>query len=74
LSEDSSAPIEEKVQQLYARVLARRASPEELAAGLRFMEGAEAVDGGKEASNVSPGAWAKYAQVLLATNEFMFVD
>jgi hypothetical protein len=56
----------ERISKLHERVFARRARPEEVDLGRRFVEKAEAAGG------MSP--WERYAQVLLLTNEFMFVD
>ena len=55
-----------QVHQLYERVYARRAEAHELEAALRFMERE------KEVGKLT--AWEKYAQVLVAGNEFVFVD
>jgi hypothetical protein len=57
---------EERVAALYRLVLARAPRPQELEAGRRFVEGAHA---GSQLN-----AWQQYAQVLLLTNEAMFVD
>ena len=59
----------EQVQQLYAKVLARPADAAEVAAALQFL----ALPA--EPSGPAPlSQWEKYAQVLLETNEFAFVD
>ncbi|HZJ14027.1 MAG TPA: PSD1 and planctomycete cytochrome C domain-containing protein [Chthoniobacteraceae bacterium] len=65
-------PYEEQVQELYGRVFARRAEPAEVDAALRYvtLQLTQPRDEAKKA--LSP--WAKYAQVLLETNEFVFVD
>ena len=55
-----------QVHQLYERVYARRAETEEIEAALRFME--------REKESGKLTAWEKYAQVLVAGNEFVFVD
>jgi Protein of unknown function (DUF1553)/Protein of unknown function (DUF1549)/Planctomycete cytochrome C len=78
----------ERVQALYRIALARAADPEEVELGLRFVAAASAgsaagSDGGAAAvttntqpaaSSASSSAWNQYAQALLLTNEFMFVD
>ena len=72
----------EKVQQLYRRLFGRPAEPGEVQAGLAFIAAQEAGRGedGSALSEARPPvdgsltAWEKYAQVLLATNEFAFVD
>jgi hypothetical protein len=58
-----------RVARLYRTVLLRDPAEAEAKAGLAFVEAAGAV---KEKSAL--GAWEQYAQVLLLTNEFMFVD
>ena len=69
---------EEQVHDLYLRVFARRAEPAEVDAALRYVtlqltqppEPSAAKPDGKAAM----GPWERYAQVLLETNEFVFVD
>ena len=56
-----------QVQQLYERALSRRAEPAEVESALRFL-----ADAAAQPARLSP--WEKYAQVLLSTNEFVFVD
>ena len=64
-----SPPSADQVQRLYERVLARRAEPAEIESALHFL----ALPG--EPSGPAPlSQWEKYAQVLLETNEFAFVD
>jgi hypothetical protein len=58
-----------RVAKLYRTVLLRDPDPAEAKAGLAFVEAAA---GAKEKSALGP--WEQYAQVLLLTNEFMFVD
>ena len=55
------------VQELYSRIFARPAESQEVAVGLEFL--AQAANG---SAKMSP--WEKYAQVLIETNEFAFVD
>jgi hypothetical protein len=54
-----------KIQQLHRLVHAREAQPEEVRLGETFVQAAG--DGGMS-------AWERYAQVLLLSNEFQFVD
>jgi mono/diheme cytochrome c family protein len=54
----------ERIGYLYRLLYGRPAEPDEVALGLRFVA---------EAENPQT-AWAKYAQVLLLSNEFTFVD
>ena len=63
-------PDGDRVQRLYTRLFARPAEEREVAEGLRFVAGQAAKADG--ATGLTP--WEKYAQVLLATNEFVFVD
>ncbi|HJZ92240.1 MAG TPA: DUF1549 and DUF1553 domain-containing protein, partial [Gemmataceae bacterium] len=58
-----------RVSRLYRTLLLRDPDPNEMQVGLAFVEAAVAA---KEKSPL--GAWDQYAQVLLLTNEFMFVD
>lgn len=59
----------EQVQQLYTKVLARPAEPAEVESALRFLALPS------EPSGPAPlNQWEKFAQVLLETNEFAFVD
>jgi Protein of unknown function (DUF1553)/Protein of unknown function (DUF1549)/Planctomycete cytochrome C len=58
-----------RVTQLYRAILLRDPDASELTAGLAFIQ---AAGDSKEKSPLRP--WAQYAQVLLLTNEFMFVD
>ncbi|HVX13712.1 MAG TPA: PSD1 and planctomycete cytochrome C domain-containing protein [Pirellulales bacterium] len=58
-----------RVQALYQLVFGRRANDDELDLALRFIASPQA---SSEASKLSP--WELYAQILLSTNEFLFVD
>jgi hypothetical protein len=60
--------VELRVRELYRLVYARNPEPAEVHAGLRFVEAPP----GSERSQLTP--WQQYAQVLLLTNEIMFVD
>ncbi len=73
----------ERVRGLYRRVLGRLPEPDELNLAVAFVQqetaklhgrsrGLEASAGGKSPRPLSP--WEQLAQVLLLTNEFMFVD
>jgi hypothetical protein len=66
----SSPP--ERVAALYRLVLTRNPAPSEVQAALRFVAATEAAGRGPERSQLN--AWQEYAQVLLLTNELMFVD
>ncbi len=66
--EVSGSP-QRRIAALYRIVLARQPRPEETSAGLHFIQAAEANPAGSQLS-----AWQQYAQVLLLTNEVMFLD
>jgi len=59
----------QKIQKLYQVALARNATPEEVSLGRRFVDAATGPVG-----LTGMLAWERYGQVLLLTNEFMFVD
>jgi len=63
---EGTGAAEERMIALYRLALARSPSPLEAQAGLRFIESTQA---GSQLT-----AWQQYAQVLLLTNEMMFVD
>ncbi|HYF45073.1 MAG TPA: DUF1553 domain-containing protein, partial [Acidimicrobiales bacterium] len=67
----AEADPEQRLQRLYRLVFARAATRREVDLGLAFVgaAGPGASDGRGPLS-----AWEKYAQVLLQTNEFVFVD
>ena len=56
------------MRELYRLAFARSPEPAEVQAALRFIEAPP----GSERSQLTP--WQQYAQVLLLTNELMFVD
>ena len=62
-----SAP--DRLEALYSRLYQRRPDDRERSEGLVFIEAA-----GSGESRQNFGAWEQYAQVLLLTNEFFFVD
>jgi hypothetical protein len=66
---DAAATPAAKTAALVRLVLARPAEPSEVEAALRFIRAAEQ---SPERSQLTP--WQQYAQVLLLTNEFIFVD
>jgi cytochrome c553 len=72
----NTSPTLEDVNRLYRKVLARDAGKNEAAAALEFLakqrdQGAGEAD---QPSREGLTPWEKLAQVLLATNEFVFVD
>ena len=64
----TEASAEKKIHSLYRRVLGRNPEAEEVSAGVEFVNAARPEPG----MQVTP--WESYAQVLLLTNEFAFVD
>jgi hypothetical protein len=66
----SAADATDRAQAMYRQVLARAAEPDELELALGYVSTAESQPHAE--SNLSP--WERLAQVLLLTNEFMFVD
>ena len=80
----STDTVSEGVQLLYRRLLGRPPQPDELNLGIAFVRNQAAAtqgDAGAWTQRPSPGGgdgllspWAQLSQVLLLTNEFMFVD
>ncbi len=64
---------EEKIKRMYQLAYGRAADADEIALGLRFLaESRQGNEAKKAATSLS--AWEQYAQVLLLSNEFAFVD
>jgi len=57
-----------RIEALYRRLLGRPPEPWEIERGLRFLD----EQGRADPKSLSP--WQRYAQALLLTNEFMFID
>jgi hypothetical protein len=66
---DLSTSRESRIRALYERILGRTPTPDEVALGLRLVATSERPDAPERFSR-----WAQYAQVLLMSNEFLFVD
>ncbi|MEO8126012.1 MAG: PSD1 and planctomycete cytochrome C domain-containing protein [Bryobacteraceae bacterium] len=66
--ESKAADDDARVTEAYYRLFGRQPSASERRAGLQFLRDTE----GK--SNSLPEAWQQYAQMLLSSNEFSFVD
>jgi hypothetical protein len=64
----------DRVESLYQLVFGRRADEAETELALRFVEAAEADAARDGAAKGKLDPWAQYAQVLLASNEFLYVD
>jgi Protein of unknown function (DUF1553)/Protein of unknown function (DUF1549)/Planctomycete cytochrome C len=63
----ASKPLDDQIARLYLELFGRPAQPHEIELGRRFVENAPKAEG-------SPSPWEEYAQVLLLTNEFLFLD
>jgi hypothetical protein len=63
----------DRVESLYKIVFGRRPDEAETDLALRFIDAAEA-DAARSGAPVKLDPWAQCAQVLLASNEFLFVD
>ena len=64
---------EAKIKRMYQLAYGRSAEVDEIALGLRFLSEARKRDEEKKPA-LSLSAWEQYAQVLLLSNEFAFVD
>jgi hypothetical protein len=64
----------DRVESLYQVVLGRRPDEAETDLALRFLDAAQADASRPDAAETKLDPWAQYAQVLLASNEFLFVD
>jgi mono/diheme cytochrome c family protein len=69
-----SAAPQERIGRLYRLAYSRGPDPEEVALGLQFLQGAAQIPGlgGPAAQDLGP--WERYAQLLIAANEFIFID
>jgi hypothetical protein len=64
---------EAKIMRMYRLAYGREADADEIALGLRFLtEVSKSNEASKAALPLS--AWERYAQVLMLSNEFAFVD
>jgi hypothetical protein len=68
--ETSQGTTPQRIKALYRRVLTRLPTPTEIEVGERFLR--DVAEPSAERSQLTP--WEQYAQVLLLTNELMFVD
>ncbi|HMC88362.1 MAG TPA: DUF1553 domain-containing protein, partial [Gemmataceae bacterium] len=65
---------EARIQALYRVVFGRKATAEEAALGRDFIEALAAVPAASSHEPAPLSAWETYAQALLLSNEFLFVD
>jgi hypothetical protein len=68
--EQAAATDEDRIQFATGQAFGRPATDDEVHFGLEFLRMAEGSD--EEETDLSP--WQRYAQALLSTNEFMFLD
>ena len=66
LAADAASDDEGRIRRAYELLFARKPSPDELAVGLDYLHQPD--DGGKQSH------WERYAQILLASNEALYVD
>jgi hypothetical protein len=64
----------ERVQALYRLIFGRKATAEEVALGCQFTASLAAEPAGAGGDKGALGPWETYAQALLLSNEFLFVD
>jgi hypothetical protein len=69
----SEGPPEARVSRLYKRLFGREPDGRELAMGVEFVR-RQAEAGPQVSADQGLSPWGEYAQVLLLTNEFVFVD
>ena len=62
----------QRISDLYRLLFGRLPSSDEMALGVAYVAGEQASHAEKRESGLSP--WEKYVQVLLESNEFVFVD
>ena len=72
----AAAESSQRITLLYRTLFGREPTPDEIRAGLRFVESEQSALGPPSELHLMPRLhpWEKYAQVLLVSNEFVFVD
>jgi hypothetical protein len=65
---------EARINRLHQLAYGRAAEPDEIALGLRFLADARPREAAKPKADTRLSIWEQYAQVLLLSNEFAFVD
>jgi hypothetical protein len=58
-----------RIRHAFLALYGRPATPREVEIGVEFLSGPGSPNGGQSLTR-----WEQYAQVLLSTNEFMYVD
>jgi hypothetical protein len=69
---EPAADDDARVERIYRWVFGRAPSDRERELGRAFVAGGPTLDAGLGEIKLAP--WEQYAQALLSTNEFMFVD
>ncbi len=70
----AAAELDKRIQALYRLVFGRHATEEEVKLGRRFIEALPAKTAEPKQETPALGPWEAYAQALLLSNEFLFVD
>jgi len=73
LGQDSGG-AEQGIRQLYRQVLGREPAIDELALAKRYVVDRSQLKVSSSGKSSSPNPWAELAQVLLLSNEFLFMD
>jgi hypothetical protein len=68
----SQGALKAKIRELYERVYGRAPTSWEESAGMGFVNSVQTAGDRKDAKGPTP--WALYAQVLLSSNEFLYID
>jgi mono/diheme cytochrome c family protein len=68
LTKDGKEADDARIRRAFLRLYGRPAADDEVAMGVEFLKGSGTPEKG------APSAWVQYAQVLLGSNEFLFVD
>jgi len=71
LEKEAGSDIESKVRHAFLLAYGRSVTDAELAMAKRYLS---VVDDGTETDNSALNRWERYAQVLLGSNEFMYLD
>jgi len=68
---ESADGLEDRIQHAYRLAFGRKASPGELQVGLEYLQ---AIDPPEQKDLNKLNRWERYAQALLASNEFLYID
>jgi hypothetical protein len=64
----------DRIRQTYLLLYGRPPTDHELQLGSTYLQAAEPAAKNSSRSARAPGRWERYAQALLATNEFLYID